>query len=264
MNHDTSFANSSKRSWISIKPTGLAACLVAVNLTLACQAQSLTVPYTEAFATDAANWAIVPDGTQLATWNNTGGPSNSTFISRAGSGPDTGFGQFTSGPILFRGQDAFDSSGDRFVGDWITGGVGSFSVDVFHDHTASLLFQVRLANPANSPGASSVDVSVSPGAWTTLTVPIVDSAVAFQTYGQLGNPPDASAFSQIFSSIGNIQIGLAPGQVGSTGLASSVTLGMASPSIAAVPEPGTWAVIGAAALAAGVFRLRRGRGRHAA
>jgi hypothetical protein len=264
MNHDTTFANSSKRSRISIKPTGFVACLVAANLTLACQAQSLTVPYTEAFATDAANWAIVPDGTQLATWNATGGPTNSTFISRAGSGPDTGFGQFTSGPILFRGQDAFDSSGDRFVGDWIAGGVGSFSVDVFHDHSSPLLFQVRLANAANSPGASSVDVSVSPGAWTTLTVPIVDSAAAFQTYGQLGNPPDAGAFSQIFSSIGNIQIGLAPGQVGATGLASSVTLGMANPSVAAVPEPGAWAVIWAVAVAAGVAHLRRGRGRHAA
>jgi len=253
--------------WSRIRVAGqssiLAACLVAISWAAVCQAQSLTVPYTEAFATDAADWAVSPDGTQLATWNATGGPAGGTFISRAGSGPDTGFGQFVSGPILFRGQDAFDSSNDRFVGDWITGGVGTFSVDVFHDHTASLLFQVRLANPANSPGASSIDVSVSPGTWTTLTVPLVDSAAVFQTYGQLGNPPDATAFSQIFSSIGNIQIGLAPGQVGSTGLASSVTLGMASPSISAVPEPGVWAVVGAAAAAAGVAQVRRRRGRNA-
>jgi hypothetical protein len=252
--------------WSRIRVAGqssiLAACLVAISWAAVCQAQSLTVPYTEAFATDAADWAVSPDGTQLATWNATGGPAGGTFISRAGSGPDTGFGPFVSGPILFRGQDAFDSSGDRFVGDWITGGVGTFSVDVFHDHTASLLFQVRLANPANSPGASSIDVSVSPGAWTTLTVPIVDSAAAFQTYGQLGNPPNATAWSEIFSSIGNIQIGLAPGQVGSTGLASSVTLGMASPAISAVPEPGVWAVVGVAAAAAGVAQVRRRRGRH--
>lgn len=150
------------------------------------------------------------------------------------------------------------------MGDWLTGGVGSFSIDVFHNHSAAMLFQVRLANPNNSPGASSVNVSVSPGAWTTLNVPLVDSAAVFQTYGQLGNPPAASAFGQIFSSIGNIQVGLAPGQVGGTGLGSSVTLGMANPSIAAVPEPATGVMLGAAGVAAGIFWLRRLRGRHAA
>ena len=234
---------------------------MAMAITAACQAQGLTVPFTETFATDAANWAVSPDGTQ-ASWNATGGPAGGSFISRAGSGPDTGFGQFVSGPVLFRGQEAFDASGDSFVGDWITGGVGAFSVDVFHDHASSLLFQVRLANPANNPGASSVDATVSPGVWTTLTLPIVDSAAVFQTYGSLGDPPDATAFSQIFSSIGNIQVGLAAGQVGPTGLASSVTLGMASPSISAVPEPGAWAAMGVAALAAAAFRLRRRRGSH--
>ena len=236
---------------------------VAVSVTAACQAQALTVPFTEAFATDAANWMTDPGGAAPATWNASGGPANGTFISRLGSGPDTGFGQFVSGPILFRGQDAFDSSSDRFVGNWITGGVAAWSVDVFHTHSSSLLFQVRLANAANNPGASTVNVSVSPGAWTTLTTPITDSAAVFQTYGSLGNPPNATAFNSIFSSIGNIQIGLAPGQVGA-GLASSVTLGMANPSISAVPEPGTWAVLGAAAGAAGIFRWRRSRGHHAA
>ena len=237
--------------------------VVAVSITAACQAQALTVPFTEAFATDAANWMTDPGGTVPATWNASGGPANGTYVSRLGSGPDTGFGQFVSGPVLFRGQDAFNSSSDRFVGNWITGGVAAWSVDVFHTHSASLLFQVRLANPTNNPGASTVNVAVSPGAWTTLTTPIIDSAAVFQTYGSLGNPPNATAFNDIFSSIGNIQIGLAPGQVGA-GLASSVTLGMANPSISAVPEPGTWAVLGAAAGAAGISRWRRSRGQHAA
>lgn len=252
-------------NWIraGIKRAGLVACLVATDGIGTCPAQALTVPYAEPFTANAANWAIDPAGT-AAAWNGSGGPANGTFVSRAGSGPDTGFGQFVSGPLLFRGQDSFNSSADRFVGDWLAGGVGSFSVDVFHNHTAALRFQVRLANPNNSPGASSVDASVSPGAWTTLTVPIIDSPTVFQTYGQLGNPPNAGAFGQIFSSIGNIQIGLAPGQVGGAGLASSVTLGMANPSIAAVPEPGTWAAAAAAAVAAGVLRLRRARGSHAA
>jgi len=245
-----------------IVPTLSLAWAVAVSVTAACQAQALTVPFTEAFATDAANWVTNQSGT-AATWNASGGPANGTFISRLGTGPDTGGGPFTTGPVLFRGEDAFDSSSDRFVGNWITGGVAAWSVDVFHTHSSSLLFQVRLANAANNPGASTVNVSVSPGAWTTLTTPITDSAAVFQTYGSLGNPPDASAFNSIFSSIGNIQIGLAPGQVGA-GLASSVTLGMANPSISAVPEPGAWAALGAAAGAAGIFRWRRSRGHHAA
>jgi len=251
------------RSGAWVVRAGVVACLGLSTWAVHGHAQSLTVPFSEAFATGAANWAINSSGTP-ASWAGSGGPAGGAFISRAGSGGDTGFGPFLSGPILFRGQDSFNSSADRFVGDWLAGGVGSFSVDVFHDHSAALLFQVRLANPSNSPGASSVNIAVSPGAWTTLNVPIIDSPAVFQTYGQLGNPPDPGAFSEIFSSIGNIQVGLAPGQVGGAGLPSSVTLGMANPAIAPVPEPGTWAALGAAAVAAGVLRLRRRRGGHVA
>lgn len=241
---------------------GMESVALAAWVTVAAAAP-LTVPYTETFSDDAANWRISSSGT-LASWNSSGGPSGGPFISRIGSGPDINFGSGTSGPILFRGQDTFNSSDDRFVGDWLAGGVGTFSVDVFHTHASALLFQVRLANPFNTPGASSVDVSVVPNVWTKLTVPIIDSASVFQTYGSPQSPPNAAEFTAIFSDIGNIQIGLASGQVGTGGaLTASATFGLANPSITAVPEPGTWAALGAAAIVAGAVRLRRVRGRHA-
>lgn len=230
---------------------------VAAAVALSASAPAVTVPFTETFATDNALWSIGSSTVfSGATWNAAGGPGGSSYISRLGSGPD---GMF-SGPTLFRGQDNFNSSADAFVGDWITDGVGLFTVDVFHDHTSALDFTVRLANSFNDPGASSVAFSVPASTWTTLSVPIVDSTSSFQTYGSLGAVPDATSFSTIFSSIGNIQIGLPSGQVG--GGLPTVTFGLANPTVA-VPEPGTWAVLAGAA-AMGLFRLRRCRGRHAA
>lgn len=232
------------------------AALVAVAVAVAAtSARAVTVPFTETFATSAENWATDSLGTS-ATWNAAGGPGNGTFISRAGTPGDGPF----SGPTIFRGQDNFNSSGDAFVGDWIADGVGVFSVDFFHDHSSSLNVSLRFANPFNDPGASSVNFLVSPGAWTTLTVPIVDSTSSFQSYGSLGAVPNPTSFNTIFSNIGNIQLALASGQVG-TGLPGGVTLGIANPTVAPVPEPGTWVVlVGAAAVA--WIRLRSSRGRH--
>ncbi len=219
--------------------------------------RAATVPFTETFAADAANWAIDAAGTE-AQWNATGGPSGGTFIARSGSGPDQDFGFFQSGPTLFRGQDSFDSSGDAFVGDWLTAGVGTFSVDVFHDHSSDLEFTVRLADPSNNPGASSIGFLVTPNTWTTLNIPIVDSASSFQSYGSLGSAPNASSFSSIFDNIGNIQIGLSFGQVGA---GIPATFGLANPMIAPVPEPSTWVVLAGAVVSGLVIRRRRHRER---
>ncbi len=239
------------------------AAVVAVAATVAAaSAHAVTVPFTESFATTAENWATDSGGTP-ATWNAAGGPSGGTFISRLGTPGDIFIpGPGFIGPTIFRGQDGFNSSGDAFVGDWITDGVGVFSVDFFHDHTSSLNVSVRFADPSNNPGASSVDFLVPASTWTKLTVPIVDSTTSFQSYGSLGAVPDATSFAAIFDNIGNIQIGLAAGQVG-TGLPGSVTLGIANPTIAPVPEPGTWAVLAGAAVF-GWIRLRRSRGHRAA
>jgi hypothetical protein len=229
---------------------------LAATFAAATPVQAVTIPFTETFAVDNANWSIGSSTVYAAaTWNATGGPSGGTFISRLGSGTGSPF----SGPTIFRGQDNFDSSGDAFVGDWIAAGVGTFSVDFFHDHSSALNVSVRFANAFNDPGASSVNFLVDPSTWTTLTIPIVDSTSSFQTYGSLGSVPNSTSFNTIFSSIGNIQLSLPTG----TDL-PSVTFGLANPTIAPVPEPGTWAVIGAAAAAGLGIRLRRRGGTHAA
>jgi hypothetical protein len=255
----------SEWNWIraGMRRAGVVACLVALNWAVACHAQTLTVPFTETFAPGDANWKIGATVAEVPTWQSSGGPANSAYISRQFTVPTTGSG--FSGPLLFRGQDSFDSSNDRFVGDWITGGVGQFSVNLRHNAAAAVLFEVRLANAANSPGASTVSTSVPANTWTTLTVPIVDSAAVFQTYGQLGNPPNASAFAAIFSSIGNIQIGLAPVGIQDASVrAGTWTFDVAAPSIAAVPEPGTWASLAGAAAGIAAIRWHRLRGRRAA
>jgi hypothetical protein len=228
---------------------------LASSFAIVTSARAATVPFTETFATDNANWSIGSSTVYAAaTWNATGGPSGGTYISRLGSGTGGPF----SGPTIFRGQDNFNASGGAFVGDWITDGVGVFSVDFFHDHSSALNVSVRFASPLNDPGASSVNFLVNPSTWTTITVPIVDSTSSFQSYGSLGSVPNATSFNTIFSDIGNIQLSLPTG----TDL-PGVTFGIANPTIAPVPEPRTWAFMGAAAVAGLMIRRRYTGGSHA-
>jgi len=192
----------------------------------------------------------------------TGGPGNSNYISQQFLVPTTGGG--FSGPTLFRGQGGFDSSDDRFVGNWITGGVGQFSVALRHSAPAPVIFQFRFAPVANSPGASTIDHVVPSNSWTTITVPFVDSNSVFQAYSQF-TPPNPAVFADIFGNLSNIQIGLAPLSAQDQSIrGNTYSFDLAAPSIAPVPEPGTWAALAAAATAAVVVRLHRLRGRHAA
>lgn len=103
---------------------------------------------------------------------------------------------------MFRGQDGFDASNDGFVRNWVTSGVGTFSVDILQDAGTNLNFTLRFAKSANFPGASTTAFSVPSGVWTKITIPIVNSTNAFQTY-------EGSDFLTIFSAIGNVQLSIA-------------------------------------------------------
>ena len=190
-------------------------------------AQALIVPFTEDFTSGAANWL---NGSSAApTWSATGGVDGGGYISAPGAISAGGFGT-----IVFRGNGAADASGDAFVGDWITGGVSTFSAYISHDAPVALNFYARLDAGSGRAG-SSVDFSVAPGDWFQLNLPIANSPTSFQSYG-------AGTFATVFNGIQNVQIALSTTQDPSTaGQIYNVSLDR----VATVPEPGTLGLVAA-------------------
>jgi hypothetical protein len=202
-------------------------------------AKALIVPFTEDFSTGASNWL---NGSSAApTWSATGGVDSGGYISAPGAISAGGFGT-----IVFRGNGAADASGDAFVGNWISGGVSTFSAYVSHDAPVALNFYARLDAGAGRAG-SSVDFSVPVGSWFQLNVPIVDAPTSFQSYG-------AGTFSTVFNNILNVQIALSSTQDAST---AGQTYNVSLDQVATVPEPASSALLGLGMLAAGMVFLRR-------
>lgn len=201
-------------------------------------AQALIVPFTEDFTSSAANWL---NGSSAApTWSATGGVDGGGYISAPGAISAGGFGT-----IVFRGNGAADASGDAFVGDWITGGVTTFTAYVSHDAPVALNFYARLDAGSGRAG-SSVDFSVPVGAWFQLNIPIVNSPTSFQSYG-------AGTFATVFNGIQNVQIALSTTQDPST---AGQTYNVSLDRVATVPEPGTVALLAIGALGLALFRGR--------
>lgn len=202
-------------------------------------AQALIVPFTEDFSSGAANWL---DGSSAApTWSATGGVDGGGYISAPGAISAGGFGT-----IVFRGNGSADASGDAFVGDWITGGVSTFSAYLSHNAPVALNFYARLDAGSGRAG-SSVDFSVAPGAWFQLNLPIANSPTSFQSYG-------AGTFATVFNGIQNVQIVLSTTQDPST---AGQTYDVSLDRVATVPEPGTLGLVSAGLGA--LFLVRRYR-----
>jgi len=200
--------------------------------------QALIVPYTEDFTSGASNWL---NGSSAApTWSATGGVDGGGYISAPGAISAGGFGT-----IVFRGNDSAGASGDAFVGDWISGGVSTFSAYVSHNAPVALNFYARLDAGSGRAG-SSVDFSVAPGAWFQLNLPIVNSPASFQSYG-------AGTFATVFNGIQNVQIALSATQDPST---AGQTYNVSLDRVATVPEPRVFALFGLTALGWAAFRWR--------
>ena len=159
---------------------------------------AVTVPFTEDFVSDTANWKDVAslDLAQVGSGGPDGGGYVTTEFAFTNANPQTG------SSVLFRGQDLFNSSGDAFVGNWLTAGVRQLSAYVRHDAPEPVDFFARLATPANFPGVIfGASALVQPNTWTRLEFPISQTNPLVTVEGPPGN------YNAALSNIGNLQIG---------------------------------------------------------
>jgi len=203
-------------------------------------ASAAMVPYVESFSADAANWedSVNNPLSYVATGGADGdGYASGAFNYNGYSSP------FGGGPVVFRASASDGASGGAFVGDWLADGVGTISAFVRHDAPEALSFFMRVATPANFPGAViSSTISVLPNTWTEISW-VVDPSNPFCF-------PEGGTCASALSSVGNFQIGTnAP--VGLTDDDFAYTLDVDVVSILPIPEPGTalLMVLGLAGLA---------------
>lgn len=213
----------------TVRPVVSAVALAA----FAAAASAIVVPYTETFDSAASQWSKSSTFTPL-TYVGSGGPDGSAYATL-----DTSFANNFPGdiPILFRGQSNFNSSGNAFVGNWITSGVTAFTFSVRHNGATPFTFFARFA-PSAGPGVVWLAPTVvAPNQWTTFTVPI-SSSTPFIYEGTNFN---------IFGAIARTQVGvmLDENQAGST---QQVTFDVDNVGIVPAPASGM-ALLGAAAIA---------------
>lgn len=213
------------------------------GLSISASALAVVNPFTETFDSSLANWsqsaAFVP-----LNYLPAGGPDGSAYGSRGFSFANSPVGDQ---PLLFRaGGTGFSSSGNAFVGNWVTSGVTSFSFSVRHDAPVALDFFARFAPPG--PGiVALLSQPVQPNTWTTFIVPIAASTpFIYETF-------PAPAFESAFANIARVQIGVLVGQ-NAAGLTPSFTFDIDNVSI--VPAPAAAGLLGLAAVGAGRRRRR--------
>lgn len=217
-------------------------------LAAASAASALTVPFTEEFATDGANWrdrAMSP-----VTWNSTGGPDGGSYASMS-----TTFTSNIAGDnvVLFRAQEEFNSSGNAFVGDWAGSGVRMVTAYVRHDAGAPLSFFARITPPANFPGAIAVQFGPVPsGTWTLIAIPVLEDGPNLIFEG--------GDYATIFGAVGHLQFGTTvPAAL--AGSATPITFELDKPSIrdTSIPAVSEWglAAMTLGLMSFGTIALRR-------
>ncbi len=242
--------------------SGLFATVVAMLVSVSANA---TVPFTEDFTT-TANWSIstnTADPLVAPTFNSSGGPDNSSYISR--TAPTLNSSGAIVRSILFRAQDEYDSnngsSNGQFEGNWIADGINRFSMFVRHSAPDPLSYFVRFATPSNSPAVSGEGFfSVQPNTWTKLSIDILTSNIKTSVADldhQLTVEGPPAFFNSTFSNVGHIQVGVS--LPANSGAAGPFVFDLDKASIGVVPEPATCLLTMAGAVFMMASRRRRAR-----
>jgi len=219
-----------------------AAVLGAVSLSV--PAMAIINPFTETFSSAASNWSTNSVALTPLNYPSSGGPDGSAYGSMSLDLTNQGV---NAQPITFAGQGSFNSSGNAFVGNWLSAGVTSVSLSVRHNGPGALTFFLRFA-PAGGPGAVAVlSPAVPANTWTTLSIPLVESYPGFIWEGP------SSTFTPTFTSMSKLQVGLLV-DASIANRATPLTVDIDNVSI--VPAPGT---AGLLAGAMGLMGLRRRR-----
>ena len=225
----------------AIRISAKALLIVALALVGTQPVRAVTVPFVEEFSTSDSRWGG-RSGLLELDYVASGGVDGGGYVS-----DQVRFELSADGDsiVAFRAQEELNSSGNAFVGNWITGGVARFSAFVRHSATEPLFFFTRFSSPFNFPGATAVRFQpVAPHTWTQLDFEISADNPAFVTF-------EGSNFNTVFSNIGHVQVGFdVPTGLGGSSTPITVDLDRA----AIVPEP-MW--LGSTGILLGLATLRR-------
>jgi hypothetical protein len=212
----------------------------------------LVVPSTENFALSSNGW-YNGDLSAQASLVAAGGPASSASFARVAFSFENATSNPQTPPVVFQTKPLENASGNRFFGNWVTGGVSALSFSVRHNvpSTASgspsgLGYFVRFASANNFPGATAVSFTpVAPNTWTTLTIPISALSPNFVSF-------ESTNFATVFANIGKLQFGVAPT---SALIGTTTSYSFDFTSITIVPSPSSGVLLGALGLVA--MRRRR-------
>lgn len=211
------------------------------GLLLAGSAWGVTVPYTEDFDLNNANWVSNASATFL-THSAAGGPDGGAYASATFNFQSSTAGSSTvlkrANPTTTMGP----ASGGNFIGNWITSGVKEFRAQVRHNAPEPVSYFARFADTAGFPGAIAVKIApVLPNIWTEMFFSIHPGSPNFVSF-------EGFSFADVFDNIGRVQIGISvPAAL--AGVNQVYTFDVDKVSIVNTPEPSSL-VMGGLALVA--------------